>query len=151
MIPKTELRYSRIYNQILTPKFKRKDFYGLKRKFSRFEQLYKTHIKEILKLIEKYGNRWRRQYIPIYLVDKAFCSFSDPLTLKYRKNEKYLLVVLSHELLHNNLIGSWKNVRDLHEHMEPILDKVVSNLSINLDKELKRFNSNMKSFLYRKK
>ena len=144
MIPKTEVRYSRIYNQILNPKFKRRDMFKLKKKFFKFEQLYKKHIKRILKLIEKNNNKWKKEYIFIYLVDKAKSSFSNPLTIKYNKNEKFLLVVLAHELLHNNLKGKWKNVRELHEYMEPILNKVVFELPIDLNKELNKFNNSIK-------
>src|SRR3989344_8897686 len=118
MIPKTELRYSRVYNQILNPEFGRKDMLKLKRNFSKFEALYKKYIRKILSLIEKHNNKWQRDYIPIYLVAKAKSSFSDPLTIKYRENEKYLLVVLAHELLHNNLRGKWKNPKELHKYMK---------------------------------
>lgn len=150
MLPKTELRYSRIYNIVLNPAFKQKDVIKLKRKFSRFEILYKKYINKLLILIEKYNNKWYRRYIPIYLVDKTKNSFSDPLTIKYNKNEKYLLVVLAHELLHNNLKnGKWKNTKDLHEYMEPILNKIIPELPIDLKREILRFNESIKK-MYRR-
>jgi len=143
-LPKTEIRYSRIYNQILNPKFKRQDMFKLKKKFSKFEKLYKKYIKKILMLIEKHNNKWKKEHIPIYLVDKAKHSFSNPLTIRYNKNEKFLLVVLAHELLHNNLRGKWKSKAELHKHMEPILNKVIKELSINLEKELIKFNKSIR-------
>lgn len=116
----------------------------LKKKFSKFELLYKKYINKILNLIEKHNDKWLRQYIPIYLVDRATNSFSDPLTIRYRRNEKYLLVVLAHELLHNNLRGKWKSSKKLHEYMEPILNKIISELPIKLEGELQNFNNSIR-------
>jgi len=114
-------------------------------------RLYKKHIKKILKLIEKYNDKWKRRYIFIYLVDKAKSSFSDPLTIRYNRNEKFLLVVLAHELLHNNLRRKWKSKIELHKYMEPILNKVITKLSINLEKELIKFNNSIrKMYKYQK-
>lgn len=143
MIPKTVLRYSIIYNKLFDNSFTNKKFEKLKKDFRKFEKLYNKYILGILKLIEKHhSKKWRFKFIPIYLVNNKFpMSFSNPLTIKYRKSEKYLLIVLAHELLHNNLIGlRFKNPKECHVFMEPILNKIISELPINLSKELNLFN-----------
>jgi len=142
MIPKTVLRYSSIYNKQFDKNFSFKDLEKLKKDCKNFEKLYKQNIKEILELIEKYHNKkWKYKFIPIYIV-KDNKSFSDPLTLKYKENSKLMLVILAHELLHNNSFGKkkFKNPKDLHKYMEPILNKIISGLSIDLSEELKIFN-----------
>jgi hypothetical protein len=39
------------------------------------------------------------------------------------------------------MTGKWKSVKELHEYMEPILNKIVSELPINLERELRKFNN----------
>ena len=147
MIPKTEIRCSLIYNRLFNKKFSKKDYFKLIKDSEKFEKLYNKHIKKILQLIEKYhSKKWKRDFIPIYIVKEAPYSFSDPLTLIYKKDEKYMLVVLAHELLHNNSFGK-KKIKDrknLHIYMEPINNKVVESLNIDLKKELYLFNERIK-------
>jgi hypothetical protein len=142
MIPKTEIRYSRIYNKILGG--------GIYNKNAKFENIYKKNISNILKLIEKHHiKKWKYKLIPIYLVNsvnkKKMGGFSDPLTLKSRKDEKYMLVVLVHELLHNNMGNKkFSDPKSLHIYMEPIVDKVVEKLNLKLDKKLALFNERIR-------
>ncbi len=142
MIPKTELRYSGIYNLLFDKSFSRKSFLKLKKDCAEFKELYRKYISKILKLIEKHHSKnWKYKFIPIYIVKNLRHSFSDPLTLRYRKNAKRLLVVLAHELLHNNMgKKKFKNRRELHLYMEPILNKIISEIPINLRRELNLFN-----------
>lgn len=106
MIPKTEIRYSRVYNKQFGKNFSKNGLNRLKKKCEKFQDLYNRYIKTILKLIEKYHNKkWKHSFIPIYVVKNAKRSFFDPLTLKYKENEKMMLVILAHELLHNNSFG----------------------------------------------
>ena len=147
MIPKTEIRCSWIYNKLFEKEFSKKDYFKLIKDSEKFEKLYNKNIKKILQLIEKYhSKKWKRSFIPIYIVRKAPYSFSDPLTLIYRKDEKYMLVVLAHELLHNNSFGKkkFKDRKNLHIYMEPILNKIIKELPINLTKELNLFNEKIK-------
>jgi len=136
MIPKTELVYSFPYNRLFNNNFTYLDLEKLKKKFSKFEKLYLKYIKQILILIEKFNEPWKRKYIPIYLTEKTR-PISNPLTLRYEKNEKYLLVVLIHELIHNNLTKKFTNRGELHEFISEITKKVCSELDLNLNKELK--------------
>lgn len=143
MKPKTELRYSRVYNKLFNEKFSRDNFIKLKQDCEKFEMLYNKYIHQILRLIEKHHKKeWSHQFIPIYIVKDSPNCFSDPLTLKYYENEKMMLVLLAHELLHNNFAGKWKfeNPEELHKYMEPILNKVILELDINLKKELEIMN-----------
>ncbi len=144
MIPRTLIRYSTVYNRVFDANFSKKDFLKLKKDCLKFEKLYKKHINEILELIEKYASKkWKYKFIPIYIVKTSSCSFSDPLTLRFRKDEKYLLISLAHELLHNNiriLKGKYKDRKDLHLYMESILDKVILGLDKNLEPQLKKYN-----------
>ncbi len=142
MLPKTEIRYSIIYNKLFNENFTFEDRNKIIENSRKFEELHKKYINEILKLIEKYGFKWRKEYIPIYIAKDTKISFSDPLTLKYRDNERLMLVILIHELLHNNLEGNKKfNTRnELHVFMRPIVEKIVLELPINLKAELRQFN-----------
>ena len=143
MKPKTEIRYSIIYNRMFNEKFSREDMKKLKEDCKKFEELYNKNISKILELIEKHHKKeWTYSIIPIYIVRDIPNSFSDPLTLKYFDNEKLMLILLAHELLHNNFAGkmNFKNPEELHQYMEPILDKIINELSLNAGEELKRFN-----------
>jgi len=147
MIPRTVIRYSGIYNRIFNPKFSKKDFLKLKKDCKEFAKLYKKNIQKILKLIEKHHlKKWKYKFISIYIVKDSPSSFSDPLTLKFRKDPKYLLVVLAHELLHNNMgKKKFKDRKELHIYMEPILNKVISDIDIDLSKEIELFNKKIKT------
>ncbi len=146
MIPKTLIRYSKIYNKVFDSNFPKKDFFKFKKDCIKFEKIYEQHIKQILQLIEKHHSKnWKYKFIPIYIVNKmAPFSFSDPLTLKFREDEKYLLIVLVHELLHNNIKKKFKDSTELHIYMEPILNKIILDIPIGLKKELDLFNKNMR-------
>jgi len=145
MILKTEIRYSWIYNKRFNKDFTKQDWLNLQKKCKKFEILYKKHIKQILKLIEKYHSKsWKYDFIPIYVVEGRLISFSDPLTLKYRENEKTMLLVLAHELLHNNIIKKFKGPRELHMYMEPILNKIIRDLPLDLEENLKKLNERIR-------
>jgi hypothetical protein len=128
---KTVLRYSWIYNKQFNPEYTKEDLKKLKEKCWRFERLYEEKIEKILKLIEKETGEWERKFIPIYIIENHK-SFSDPLTLKYRNDEKLMIVVLIHELLHNNVKKRFKDSKSLHHYMKPILRRIITKLDENL-------------------
>jgi uncharacterized protein YqkB len=144
MLPETELRYSFIYNKQFNPDFTMQDTLHFKKKCAKFEELYIKHIKDILQLIEKHsGDNWKRKYIAIYIISERGRSFSDPLTIRYNENEKYMLVTLAHELLHNNMNKKFPSQKEIHAYMEPILNKVIVNLPMDLSKELNELNERL--------
>ena len=49
MIPKTELRYSMVYNRIFDPKFNMDDFIKLREDCKKFEELYNKYINKIFR------------------------------------------------------------------------------------------------------
>jgi hypothetical protein len=114
----------------------------------------KRYINKILKLIEKNHNKkWKRKFIPIYIVKNVPYSFSDPLTLKYFKDEKMMLVLLVHELFHNNSFGKkkFKNSEQVHKYMEPLVNKIVRELNLNLENELEIINKKTINLVKRRK
>ena len=143
MIPKTEIVYSMCYNRVLSPGFNKNDYFELKKNCKNFEALYKKYIFRILDLMENgHSKIWKKKYIPIYIVKEVYSSFSDPLTIQFNKNEKIMLVALVHELFHNNSFEGKKfdNPSDAHEYMQPIVDKIVRDLGLDLENELHSFN-----------
>ncbi|MEM4703079.1 MAG: hypothetical protein QXP53_01180 [Candidatus Pacearchaeota archaeon] len=141
MIPKTELRYSLIYNIQFNQDFDKKDLSDLKNKCKNFEKLYTKYIKKLLQKIEKYSGKWKREYIPIYIVESNQKSFSDPLTLKFHQDANLMFVTLAHELLHNNLKIKWSTRKELHQFMEPLLNKIVIELNKNFESALDELNN----------
>ncbi len=134
---KTIIRYSWIYNKQFNPRYTQENLKELKEKCWSFEKIYREKIEKVLKLIEKETGKWKRKFIPIYIVQNHK-SFSDPLTLKYRDDEKLMFVVLVHELLHNNVKKKWKNSKELHDYMRPILRKIITELDEDLIPALER-------------
>lgn len=130
MIPKIDVRFSFIYNKKFNPDFTVSDIFKLKKDSRSFVELINKYIKDILNLIESNNEPWEREYIPIYIVSGKIKSFSDPLTIKYRNNPKLLLLILIHELIHNNLTKKYKNSSDVHKAIDKIYRKVVEDLDL---------------------
>lgn len=131
----TEIRFSGIYNKTLNSRFSEMESKKLIKKILKFEKYYKDKEKRILKLIEKYsGYRWKREYIPVYIVDFKGKSFSDPLTLKFRENKEIMLIVLIHELVHNNIPHKIQNkFKDRRERLVNLVTKYVAlDLKLNI-------------------
>lgn len=140
MIPKTELVYSYPYNALFNKEFTYTKLKKLKIKFLKFENLYNKYIEKILILIEKFNEPWKKEYISIYLTEKTK-PISSPLTLRYEQNEKYVLVVLIHELIHNNISKKFSNRKALHMHISDITKKVCSELDLDLSNEIKELDN----------
>jgi len=137
---KTELRYSWVYNNFLNKgNFKIKELFKLKKDSRDFEILYKKNIKKIIKLIEKYAKnkKWQHKFIPIYIIKNKFPmrSFSDPLTLKYR-NSIGMLIVLIHELIHNNFSFK-KQIKRNYEKNEKLVNFITKKICLDLKLDLK--------------
>ena len=69
MIPKTEIRYSIVYNKMFDKNFSLKDLIKLRKYCKKFEELFNKNIDKILKLTEKnHKKEWQYHFIPIYIV-----------------------------------------------------------------------------------
>ena len=132
---KTKIKYSWIYNKQFNPGYSREDLLKLKNKCENFESLYDKKIERLLELIEKYSKKWSKNFIPIYIVENNK-SFSDPLTLKFWDNERIMIIILAHELLHNNIGKKFSNPDELHKYMKPILRKIIEELDEDLMRDL---------------
>jgi len=133
MIPKTELKYSWMYNSLFNPKFDEGKIKKLKSKCKKFEHLYKKNINFILKIIQENLLNWKEEYIPIFIIEKGSVFF-EPLTIRYEENSKIMLIRLFHELIHINIKEKkFKNHYLLHKYMDkkmiPLLSKIPTNLT----------------------
>ena len=137
MLPKTEIRYSWIYNKQFNPDYSFEDNFRLKEDSHKFEKLFKKYRAKILKAIEKETKSWERKYIPIYIVRRQKGSFSDPLTLCFKGNTKFMLITLIHELLHNNLPKKFKTKKERHLYMSILMPKILEHIPLDLKEENK--------------
>lgn len=138
MVPKTEIKFSFIYNKNLNQNIILKEFLELKKKSYPFKELVAKYIDEILRLIAFYNEPWKKEYIPIYIIFGKVKSFSDPLTLKYQEDNKLLLFILIHELIHNNLTKKYKDTKSLHKEIDKIYQKVICDLKLQDFEEAKK-------------
>ena len=137
MLPKTELRYSWLYNTLFVPGFRKSDLKRLRRSCQTFERLYQKHHREILALIQKHATPWEEKGILIYLVERG-SIISDPITIRYERDAKTMLIWLVHELLHRNLQkAKFRNDYRLHAAMNGITRKILNELPIGLYAQFK--------------
>ena len=140
MIPKVEIRYSLIYNKVLNLNLKNGEFNSLKEKSKDFEKLFHKHINQILKIIQEENEDWQREYISVYIVKANKKSFSDPLTLRYREDYKLMLLVLIHELIHNNFKEKFRDFDELHKKIDSIFRRVIGKLKLeNFEEALEKY------------
>ncbi len=128
MVPKIEFVYSWIYFESLN-KHLRKDISWKKVKEigKKFEDKYSEEIAKIVEVTPEVTNKeWKDEIIKVYLVEWAGPSFSHPLTLKVREDLLLMLVVLTHELIHNILDekASKETERKINDYIEKIFEKV---------------------------
>jgi len=111
MVPKIELRYSRIHddryrNSSLIQKNlkKKKKTYPSMKKIESYtmavKKVWKKEEKSILKEMSKItGLKWKEKKIICYVVGIGR-SYSDPLTVRLFKNKSDFVDILTHELIH---------------------------------------------------
>lgn len=133
MRPKIQLRYSWMYNRLFNPNFKKDNLAQLKNKCKGFEKIYAKNINKILEIIENNFFLWKEEYIPVFIIDSG-SVFYDPITIRYDRNPKIMLIRLFHELIHLNIKNKkFKNEYYMHkwmdERMMPLLDKIPTNLA----------------------
>lgn len=102
-----------------------------------FEEKYKKEIDEIIKIIPKIvGKPWKEKTKDVYIVDWLGPSFSRPLTLKVRKSLLLMLVILTHELLHNFYLNE-SDVQKVEKKINHQTEKIFEGLNINAEKQMK--------------
>lgn len=116
MLPKVQFKVSWVHNLMFdknrylpkaertAPKYQPSNGSALREKTAPFVKEFEKKSESILKTIQqKTGFNWKRDRITVYLSDTVPNSYEDPLTLKYTDKENVMLVVLIHELVHNNI------------------------------------------------
>lgn len=102
-----------------------------------FEKKYKSEIIQITKIIpEIIGKSWRREITEVYIVDWIGPSFSHPLTLKVKEDPLLMLVILTHELLHE-FYSDVKNIERDEETINNNVKQVFEKLNIEVVEQLK--------------
>jgi len=142
MIPKTELRYNYKYAKILYRghKYFEAVWQQIIDRGGAFEEIYESNIKKILELIPRFTgfgwNEYADVFIPIYLADSP-SSISHPLTLSVNENPGFMLVDLTHELIHCNMYCGFKT-KELQEECFNLVTRVVIQcLDLNLKEEVR--------------
>ncbi|MBW6451594.1 MAG: hypothetical protein K0B02_02595 [DPANN group archaeon] len=124
--------YSQVYFRSLNQhKSVKRTWDEVKKIGTQFEIKYKTEINKIIDIIPKVTKKpWRKENTDIYIIDWVGPSFSHPLTLKVRNDLLLMLVILTHELLHDFYL----NEKDI-EHIEETINKNVENVfkELNID------------------
>lgn len=111
----------------------------------KFEKKYQPEINQIVRIIPKItGKPWRRKIIEVYPVDWDGTSFSQPLTLKVRDNLLLMLVILTHELLHD-FYRDEIDIEKAEERINEDVKSVFEKLELDAEKQLEalhRFHEN---------
>jgi len=104
-----------------------------------FENKYRSEINQIIKIIPEIVEKpWRRNIVEVYIVDWIGPSFSHPLTLKVREDLLLMLVILTHELLHDFYLGEKnKNIETIEESINNNVKQVFEKLNIDVAEQLK--------------
>ena len=128
MTLKLNFVYSWIYFESLN-KHVRKDitWERVKELGKEFEAKYADEIKKIVEIIPEVTKlNWKEDRINVYVVEWAGISFSHPLTLKVREDLLLMLVVLTHELIHNILTEKTTKQTEIkiNDYVEQIFNKL---------------------------
>ncbi|MEX2016927.1 MAG: hypothetical protein WD876_00435 [Candidatus Pacearchaeota archaeon] len=100
MIPEIEFVYSSVYDNKWNAPQEKLPIKLINNYLKLIEKMWGRIAKKTLGEISKNsGLKWRERKIKCYFLSKGK-SFSDPLTIKYYKDKKYFIDVLTHELIH---------------------------------------------------
>jgi hypothetical protein len=136
---KIEFFYSKVYFLHLN-KYQptNRSWEEVKKLGQKFEKKYKTEIEQIIKIIPKLTQKpWRRKLTEVYINSWTGPSFSHPLTLTVREDLLLMLVILTHELLHDFYLGEdKKNLKKTEEKINELVKEVFVKLKIDANKQL---------------
>jgi len=103
----------------------------------RFEKKYQPEINKVIDIIPELVKKpWRKQVAEVFLVDWCGPSFSHPLTLKVRRDLLLMLVILTHELLHDFYLGVDEDIEVVEEEINQNVEEVFDRLGIDVKDQL---------------
>ena len=102
-----------------------------------FVKEYEKEFIEILNLILRITNRhWNQLELKVYFVSWKGPSFSNPLTLRVRKDMLLMLVVLTHELIHNIMSEKESSIQ-LENEINDYVEDIFTELKIDISDQMK--------------
>ncbi|MDK2907903.1 MAG: hypothetical protein PWQ87_361 [Candidatus Woesearchaeota archaeon] len=130
--------YSKVYFRNLNRyKSTKRTWDEVKEIGQKFEKRYRSEIEQIVEIIPKIvGRPWRREIIEVYIVDWPGPSFSHPLTLKVREDLVLMLVILTHELLHDFYFDE-RDSEKFEETINNYVREIFEKINIDADEQLK--------------
>jgi hypothetical protein len=102
---KINFNYSNIYDELLTHmsrnNYDNKQYLEMEAKTLEFSKYFKENENKIIKEIENISGLKFNSNVNCFVVKHlGFRAISNPLTIKFTKDFKYLTAVLAHELIH---------------------------------------------------
>ncbi|MDO8508521.1 MAG: hypothetical protein Q7S27_02435 [Nanoarchaeota archaeon] len=141
--------FSEIYNKNLNRFNPIEDSWDkIKNRGEKFVEEYEQKCYEIINLIPKITKRsWNKLELNVYFVSWNGPNFSNPLTLRVRKDMLLMFVVLTHELIHNIMPEKGPS-QELENEINNYVEEIFKELKINISDQIKivRESSN-KSYL----
>ena len=130
--------FSKIYNEMLNKFNPSEDSWEkIKHRGELFVQEYEKKCSEIVELIPKITNRqWNKLELDVYFVSWNGPNFSKPLTLRVRKDMLLMLVVLTHELIHN-IMPEKKSSIELENEINDYVEEIFKQLKIDIAAQIK--------------
>jgi len=104
-----------------------------------FENKYQSEINQLLGIIPKVtGKPWHNKTITVYITDWPGPSFSHPLTLKVNSDLLLMLVILTHEFLHDFYLKDKKTlgIQEVEKQINQKVEEIFKLLKINADKQI---------------
>ena len=102
-----------------------------------FVKEYESLSNEIVNLIPKITKReWIGNEINVYFVSWNGPNFSKPLTLRVRKDMVMMLMVLTHELIHN-IMPEKDSSLELENEINDYVEEIFKELKIDISEQMK--------------
>lgn len=130
--------FSKVYNENLN-KFNPSETTWdiIKYRGEKFVEVYEKKCIEILDIIPRITNRyWNKLELDVYFVSWNGPNFSTPLTLRVRKDMLLMLVVLTHELLHNIIKDKEAGI-ELENEINDYVEEIFKELKIDISDQIK--------------
>jgi|SRR3989344_6189674 len=131
--------FSEIYNGALNKFDPSEDSWNkIRSRGKLFVEEYEKTYNKILRIIPKItGRRWNKIELDVYFVSWKGPNFSRPLTLRVRKDMLLMLVVLTHELIHNIMPERGPSM-ELENEINDYVEKIFKELKIEISEQIQR-------------